>query len=293
MRRTRRPNPVTSWTSTRSPTRGRTSATRRSGRQARTCSARFAARASILRVARRDRRLPAGLQRQPGQARRWHRDLPGRHRPDDLQQRSARNGRRQRHRPQDPTRSLTHPLEGRRLVTSRPARRSSTLARDQAPLPSSRRVGWVYLARVRACARGKWWAFATSGRDQAPPRLAHRGGGCPYPTLPRVCARYEDGRPRIAAVRAGRIVLRVTTESGRRFVVRERRVASLVYRALSCCVLSLRHPPARLLAIICLSMAVRARRLVGSPCRNEMVLAVLLVCPAVMIPSGSGTMPPS
>jgi len=51
-----------------------------------------------------DRRLPARLQRQPGQARQRHRDLPGGHRPDDLQQ-GARRGREWR-RPENPAGSL-------------------------------------------------------------------------------------------------------------------------------------------------------------------------------------------
>ena len=54
-----------------------------------------------------------------------------------------------------------------------------------------------------------------------------------------------------------------------------------------------RQPPARLLAMICRNMAVSAGRLIGSPRRNETVRAVLLSWPAVMMPSGSGTMPPS
>jgi hypothetical protein len=57
-------------------------------------------------------------------------------------------------------------------------------------------------------------------------------------------------------------------------------------------VLSLRHPPARLLAMICWSIAVRARALIMSPRWNEIIRAVLFSWPAVMMPSGSGTNPP-
>jgi hypothetical protein len=56
---------------------------------------------------------------------------------------------------------------------------------------------------------------------------------------------------------------------------------------------SLRQPPARLLAMMCLIMAVRAAALMVSPARTATVRAVLLPWPAVMIPSGSGTMAPS
>ena len=56
---------------------------------------------------------------------------------------------------------------------------------------------------------------------------------------------------------------------------------------------SLRQPPARLLAMICLNMAERAGALMVSPWRMATVRAVLLSWPPVMIPSGSGTMPPS
>ena len=49
--------------------------------------------------------------------------------------------------------------------------------------------------------------------------------------------------PRIAAVRAGRIVLRVTTESGRRFVVRERRVASPLLPRVELLCLEFAPPP--------------------------------------------------
>src|SRR5437588_12826784 len=58
-------------------------------------------------------------------------------------------------------------------------------------------------------------------------------------------------------------------------------------------VLSLRQPPARLLATMCLRMAVRAGELIVSPSWKEIILAVLLLCPAVMMPSGSGTIAPS
>lgn len=57
--------------------------------------------------------------------------------------------------------------------------------------------------------------------------------------------------------------------------------------------LSLRQPPARLLAMICLNMAVRAGALMGSSSRKATVRAVLLPWPPVMMPSGSGTMAPS
>ena len=40
----------------------------------------------------------------------------------------------------------------------------------------------------------------------------------------------------------------------------------------------MRQPPARLLAMICFRIAVRARLLIRSPCRNAIVLAVLLLC---------------
>jgi hypothetical protein len=43
----------------------------------------------------------------------------------------------------------------------------------------------------------------------------------------------------------------------------------------------------------CLNMVVRAGALMLSPWRTATVRAVLLSCPAVMIPSGSGTMAPS
>src|SRR5215470_16918527 len=56
---------------------------------------------------------------------------------------------------------------------------------------------------------------------------------------------------------------------------------------------NLRQPPARLLAMICLNMAVSAGALTVSPCRTATVRAVLLPWPPVMIASGSGTMPPS
>jgi hypothetical protein len=48
-----------------------------------------------------------------------------------------------------------------------------------------------------------------------------------------------------------------------------------------------------LLATICRNIAVRAGALIGSPSRIATVRAVLLSWPDVMIPSGSGTMPPS
>src|SRR5438309_7175 len=60
-----------------------------------------------------------------------------------------------------------------------------------------------------------------------------------------------------------------------------------------CAALILRQPPARLLAMICLNMAVSARRLIFSPSLYATVRAVVLSCPAVMMPWGSGTMPPS
>src|SRR5215470_17136592 len=53
------------------------------------------------------------------------------------------------------------------------------------------------------------------------------------------------------------------------------------------------QPPARLFAIICLNIAVRAWALIFSPCRIATVRAVLLSCPLVMMPCGSGTIPPS
>jgi hypothetical protein len=57
--------------------------------------------------------------------------------------------------------------------------------------------------------------------------------------------------------------------------------------------LILRQPPARLLAMICLNIAASAGSLIGSPSRKATVRAVLLSWPAVMMPSGSGTMAPS
>ncbi len=56
---------------------------------------------------------------------------------------------------------------------------------------------------------------------------------------------------------------------------------------------SLRQPPARLLAMMCWNMVLRAGALMASPWRMATVRAVLLSWPAVMIPSGSGTMAPS
>ena len=56
---------------------------------------------------------------------------------------------------------------------------------------------------------------------------------------------------------------------------------------------SLRQPPARLLAMICRNIALSAGALMASPRRTATVRAVLLSWPAVMIPSGSGTIPPS
>lgn len=53
------------------------------------------------------------------------------------------------------------------------------------------------------------------------------------------------------------------------------------------------QPPARLFAIICLNIAVRAGALIFSPCRIATVRAVLLLCPPVIMPCGSGTIPPS
>src|SRR3954454_5571789 len=41
--------------------------------------------------------------------------------------------------------------------------------------------------------------------------------------------------------------------------------------------------------MICLSIAVRARRWIASPCQNATVLADLLPRPPVMMPAGSGT----
>ena len=57
--------------------------------------------------------------------------------------------------------------------------------------------------------------------------------------------------------------------------------------------LSLRQPPARLLATISLSIPESAASLNVSPSRIATVRAVLLSCPPVMIPSGSGTIAPS
>ena len=57
--------------------------------------------------------------------------------------------------------------------------------------------------------------------------------------------------------------------------------------------LSLRQPPARLLAMICLNIAASAGALMVSPWRTATVRAVVLSCPPVMIFSGSGTMAPS
>src|SRR5258708_5926398 len=51
-----------------------------------------------------------------------------------------------------------------------------------------------------------------------------------------------------------------------------------------------RQPPARLLAMICLNIATRADALMVSPRRTATVRAVVFPWPAVMIPSGSGTM---
>jgi hypothetical protein len=56
---------------------------------------------------------------------------------------------------------------------------------------------------------------------------------------------------------------------------------------------SLCQPPARLLAMICLSIAVSAWALIVSPCLKAIVLAVLLLCRPVMMPSGSGMIAPS
>src|SRR6266581_8655280 len=53
------------------------------------------------------------------------------------------------------------------------------------------------------------------------------------------------------------------------------------------------QPPARLFAMICLNMAPSARLLIGSPRRKATVRPVLLSWPAVMMPSGSGTIAPS
>jgi hypothetical protein len=43
----------------------------------------------------------------------------------------------------------------------------------------------------------------------------------------------------------------------------------------------------------CLSIAVRAWALIVSPCLKAIVLAVLLLCRPVMMPSGSGMIAPS
>ena len=56
---------------------------------------------------------------------------------------------------------------------------------------------------------------------------------------------------------------------------------------------SLRQPPARLLAMICLNIAVSAGALMCSPWRMDNVRALLFSWPPVMIPAGSGTMAPS
>jgi len=56
---------------------------------------------------------------------------------------------------------------------------------------------------------------------------------------------------------------------------------------------SFRQPPARLFAMICRSIAVRAGALIDSFSRIASVRAVLFSWPAVMIPSGSGTIAPS
>ena len=57
--------------------------------------------------------------------------------------------------------------------------------------------------------------------------------------------------------------------------------------------LSLRQPPARLFAMICLNISVRAAALIVSPSLMPTVRAVLLSCPAVMMPCGSDTIAPS
>jgi len=57
--------------------------------------------------------------------------------------------------------------------------------------------------------------------------------------------------------------------------------------------LSLRQPPARLFAMICWKNAFNAAFGTFSPSANPIVRAVWLLCPAVMSPCGSGTMPPS
>jgi hypothetical protein len=56
---------------------------------------------------------------------------------------------------------------------------------------------------------------------------------------------------------------------------------------------SLRQPPARLLAMMCLNIAVRAGALSVSPRATATVRAVWFSWPPVMMPSGSGTMAPS
>jgi YceI-like domain len=85
-------------------------------------------------------------------------------------------------------------------------------------------------------------------------------------------------------------------DRGRRAEAVRCRQRARVRRAENCQSVSrfnLRQPPARLLAMICLNMAVRARALIVSPWRTATVRAVLLPWPPVMIPLGSGTMPPS
>ena len=52
---------------------------------------------------------------------------------------------------------------------------------------------------------------------------------------------------------------------------------------------SFRQPPARLFAMMALTIRVSARALIASPRRIATVRAVLFSWPAVMIPSGSGT----
>jgi len=95
-----------------------------------------------------DRRLPARLQRQPGQARQRLRDLPGSHRPDDLQQ-GARRGREWR-RPENPAGSLTHGSRGPagELWPRRPSHARSFRGCDWAPGQGDR-LGGRHLRSAR------------------------------------------------------------------------------------------------------------------------------------------------
>ncbi len=56
---------------------------------------------------------------------------------------------------------------------------------------------------------------------------------------------------------------------------------------------SFRQPPALLLAMICLNIALSAGALIVAPWRIATVRSVVLSCPPVMIFSGSGTIGPS